>query len=80
MGFQRISYYGKTPGCCGAFIRMALGFMKEIFTILPQTNNVLTNDHIGLTRLASFLLLFIIIHGIGNLYVFLGPDEFNGYG
>merc|ERR1719359_1174986 len=27
-----------------------------------------------------FLFLFIIIHAIGNLHVFLGPDDFNGYG
>merc|ERR1719487_2045632 len=27
-----------------------------------------------------FLFVFIIIHAIGNLHVFLGPDDFNGYG
>ena len=29
---------------------------------------------------AMFLLVFIIIHAVGNLHVFLGPDDFNGYG
>jgi hypothetical protein len=77
----RMENYGKCPGCCGAFMYMVLGFMKEIiFTIFPQTNIVLTNDRIGLTRSALFLFLFIIIHGLGNLHVFLGPDDFNGYG
>merc|ERR1711990_415208 len=40
----------------------------------------LTNDRIGLTRSAMFLFVFIIIHAVGNLHVFLGPDDFNGYG
>merc|ERR1711998_477386 len=44
------------------------------------TNFQLTNDRIGLTRSAMFLFLFILIHAIGNLHVFLGPDDFNGYG
>merc|ERR1719476_802380 len=38
------------------------------------------NDRIGLTRSALFLFVFIIIHAVGNLHVFLGPDDFNGYG
>merc|ERR1711877_91902 len=28
----------------------------------------------------GFLFIFIIIHAVGNLHVFLGPDDFNGYG
>merc|ERR1712137_797945 len=24
--------------------------------------------------------IFIVIHAVGNLHVFLGPDDFNGYG
>jgi hypothetical protein len=27
-----------------------------------------------------FMFIFIIIHAVGNLHVFLGPDDFNGYG
>jgi hypothetical protein len=27
-----------------------------------------------------FLFVFIIIHAVGNLHVFLGPNDFNGYG
>merc|ERR1712031_130011 len=73
--------YGRIPGCFGALCYMVLGFMKEIvFTIFPQTNITLTNDRIGLTRSAMFLFLFMIIHAVGNLHVFLGPDDFNGYG
>merc|ERR1712051_166278 len=34
----------------------------------------------GLTRSAILLILFIVIHAVGNLHVFLGPDDFNGYG
>merc|ERR1712177_73634 len=55
--------------------------MKEIlFTIVPQKNLSLTNDRSGLTRSAMFLFVFIIIHAVGNLHVFLGPDDFNSYG
>jgi len=60
---------------------MVLGFMKEIiFTIFGQKNITLTKDRVGLTRSAMFLFVFIIIHAVGNLHVFLGPDDFNGYG
>merc|ERR1719480_649149 len=34
----------------------------------------------GLTRSATFLIFFIVIHAVGNLHVFKGPDDFNGYG
>merc|ERR1712011_23571 len=55
--------------------------MKEIiFTIFGQKNIVLTNDRVGLSRSAIFLFVFVIIHAVGNLHVFLGPRDFNGYG
>merc|ERR1712048_1471695 len=77
----RMSKHGKIPGFMGALIYMVIGFMKEIlFTIVPQKNLSLTNDRSGLTRSAMFLFVFIIIHAVGNLHVFLGPDDFNGYG
>merc|ERR1712107_574262 len=54
---------------------------KEIiFTIFPQKNITITNDRVGVTRSAMFLFVFIVIHAVGNLHVFLGPDDFNGYG
>ena len=34
----------------------------------------------ALRRSAFFLIFFIVVHAIGNLHVFLGPDDFNGYG
>merc|ERR1711972_1132103 len=78
---RRMQGEGKIGGWFGALCYMVLGFMKEIlFTIVPQKNIVLTNDRSGLTRSAMFLFLFIIIHAVGNLHVFLGPDDFNGYG
>jgi hypothetical protein len=65
----------------GALGYMVLGFLKEIiFTIFGQKNITITNDRLGLTRSAMFLFVFLIIHAIGNLHVFLGPDDFNGYG
>merc|ERR1712061_971190 len=78
---MRLEGEGKISGWLGAICYMVLAFMKEIlFTIVPQKNLVMTNDRIGLTRSAMFLFIFIIIHAVGNLHVFLGPDDFNGYG
>merc|ERR1711972_907283 len=77
----RMEGEGKIPGWIGAIAYMVLGFMKEIlFTIVPQKNITLSNDRIGLTRSAMFLFIFIIIHAVGNLNVFGGPEDFNGYG
>merc|ERR1711904_756540 len=77
----RMEKEGKISGLFGALCYMVLGFMKEIiFTIFPQKNIMLTNDRIGLTRSAMFLFVFLIIHVVGNLHVFKGPDDFNGYG
>jgi len=78
---KRMDDIGKIDGWVGALMYMVLGFMKEIiYTIFSQKNIVLNNDRVGLTRSAMFLFVFIIIHAIGNLHVFLGPDDFNGYG
>merc|ERR1712100_962838 len=49
-------------------------------TIFTAKNFKLKNDRVGLTRSAVLLILFMVIHAVGNLHVFLGPDDFNGYG
>merc|ERR1719343_1987389 len=49
-------------------------------TIFTAKNFKISNDRMGLTRSAILLILFIVIHAVGNLHVFLGPDDFNGYG
>merc|ERR1719394_2339799 len=49
-------------------------------TIFTVPNFKISNDRIGLTRSAILLILFIVIHAVGNLHVFMGPDDFNGYG
>merc|ERR1711976_1042892 len=49
-------------------------------TIFSAKNFKISNDRVGLTRSAILLILFIVIHAVGNLHVFLGPDDFNGYG
>jgi len=77
----RMEGEGKIPGWFGALCYMVLGFLKEIiFTIVPQTNVTLNKNRDGLTRSAMFMFIFMIIHAVGNLHVFLGPDDFNGYG
>merc|ERR1719159_1964828 len=54
--------------------------LEVVRTIFVIKNVVFTNDRLGLTRSAMFLIVFQIIHAVGNLHVFLGPDDFNGYG
>merc|ERR1711966_339860 len=49
-------------------------------TIFTAKNFEVSNDRVGLTRSAILLILFIVIHAVGNLHVFMGPDDFNGYG
>jgi len=49
-------------------------------TIFSTKNFKISNDRIGLTHSAILLILFIVIHAVGNLHVFMGPDDFNGYG
>jgi len=49
-------------------------------TIFTAKNIKISNDRKGLTRSAILLILFIVIHAVGNLHVFKGPDDFNGYG
>merc|ERR1719188_301235 len=49
-------------------------------TIFTAKNIKISNDRMGLTRSGIFMILFIVIHGVGNLNVFSGPDDFNGYG
>merc|ERR1712048_663083 len=49
-------------------------------TIFATKNFKIKPDRVGLTRSAILLILFIVIHAVGNLHVFMGPDDFNGYG
>merc|ERR1712054_398219 len=78
---KRLEGEGKIGGWFGAVVYMVLGFMKEtLLTIFGQNTIQFTNDRVGLTRSAMFLFVFIIIHAVGNLHVFLGPNDFNGYG
>ena len=49
-------------------------------TIFSAPNLKISNDRTGLSRSAILLILVIVIHAVGNLHVFMGPDDFNGYG
>jgi hypothetical protein len=72
---------GQVGGYTGACIYCVIAVLIEVVkTIFRQKNLTFNNDRIGLTRSAVFLIVFMIIHAIGNLHVFLGPDDFNGYG
>jgi len=60
---------------------MAIAFLWEVCaTIFTSANIEIKNDRKGLTRSAILLILFIVIHAVGNLHIFKGPDDFNGYG
>ena len=46
---------------------------KEVgATIFSAKNIKISNDRLGLTRSAILLVLFIVIHAVGNLHVFKG--------
>merc|ERR1711874_412571 len=57
-----------------------MGLYEVCATIFSAKNFKISNDRIGLTHSAILLILFIVIHAVGNLHVFMGPDDFNGYG
>ncbi|CAK9008239.1 unnamed protein product [Durusdinium trenchii] len=60
---------------------LVLAILYEVCaTIFSAKNIKISNDRLGLTRSAILLILFIVIHAVGNLHVFKGPDDFNGYG
>lgn len=66
---------------CGAAWYLILAVLYEVCaTIFSAKNIKISNDRVGLTRSAIFLVFFIVIHAVGNLHVFMGPDDFNGYG
>jgi hypothetical protein len=59
-----------------------MAILYEVCATIFTAKNVKFNskDRTGLTRSAILLVLFMVIHGVGNLHVFMGPDDFNGYG
>merc|ERR1719440_961636 len=64
-----------------AFWSLWLAILYEVCaTIFTAKNIKISSDRAGLTRSAILLVLFIVIHAVGNLHVFMGPDDFNGYG
>merc|ERR1719160_2041278 len=64
-----------------AIYHMVASFLRELLMTIFSTLPVqITGDRASVTRSAFFLFVFIIIHAVGNLHVFLGPDDFNGYG
>lgn len=76
---------GKITGWWGALLYMILGFLKEIVFTIFSTNTIRFDakgpeGRVGLTRSAMWLFMFLIVHAVGNLHVFLGPNDFNGYG
>ena len=72
-------------GWIGAVWGVVLLFVLEILKTVIFIPNYLFfqkegGDRTGLTRSAILLILFMVIHAVGNLHVFLGPDDFCGYG
>merc|ERR1719443_468353 len=66
-----------------ALLTMVNAFLYDICATIFANKNFqfkFTNDRSGLSRSAVFLIFFMVVHAVGNLHVFLGPDDFNGYG
>merc|ERR1712136_386970 len=88
-GDWRMEAFDDTPGVLLVNVRsyvnacyyLILSIIYEICaTIFSAKNFKISNDRTGLTRGAVFLIFFIVVHAVGNLHVFKGPDDFNGYG
>merc|ERR1712136_340768 len=88
-GDWRMEAFDDTPGVLLVNVRsyvnacycLILSIIYEICaTIFSAKNFKISNDRTGLTRSAVFLIFFIVVHAVGNLHVFKGPDDFNGYG
>jgi hypothetical protein len=75
-GFFGPSVYSFFCAWWNVIVLILLECCKTIFTV---KNYTVPHDKSGLTRSAVFLMVFVIIHGLGNLHVFAGPDAFNGY-
>jgi len=54
--------------------------MHIALTVFTAKVFVIQKDRTALTRSAMFLIFFVVIHGVGNVHIFKGPDDFNGYG
>jgi cytochrome b involved in lipid metabolism len=86
----RIDAYDDNPGVfiinvksyIYATIYLWIAIIMEVLKTIFCNKNFKINatDRVGLTRSAILLILFIVIHAVGNLHVFAGPDDFNGYG
>lgn len=85
----RFQAYDDTPGVVLINVKayfhaawaLILALLYEVgATIFTAKNIKISSDRKGLTRSAILLVLFIVIHAVGNLHVFMGPDDFNGYG
>jgi hypothetical protein len=66
-----------------AALSMVNAFLYDVCATIFMNENFkfqFTNHRSGLSRSAVFLMMFMVIHAVGNLHVFLGPDDFNGYG
>merc|ERR1712151_601420 len=60
---------------------LMIAVLFEVCATIFSCKNIKTSpDRVGLTRSAILLILFVVIHAVGNLHVFKGPDDFNGYG
>jgi len=75
---------GGIPGILGAIIFLGLNIVLMLSRTVFFTGNVLfklENNRNGTIRSACMLLVFTVIHVVGNfLALFSGPDELNGEG
>lgn len=68
-------------GWCLTLRVLFCSFLKQILgTIFSIKNFNALGDKSGLSRSAFFLVMFMVIHSVGNLHVFGGPNHFNAYG
>eukprot|EP00747_Dinoflagellata_sp_TGD_P115919 gnl/TRDRNA2_/TRDRNA2_172256_c1_seq1.p1 gnl/TRDRNA2_/TRDRNA2_172256_c1~~gnl/TRDRNA2_/TRDRNA2_172256_c1_seq1.p1 ORF type:complete len:361 (+),score=64.18 gnl/TRDRNA2_/TRDRNA2_172256_c1_seq1:70-1083(+) len=74
---------GGIPGWFGALVFWIKAIVVLAAKTVFFTGNLKFNfdsDRRGTIRSAIFLIVFIIIHAVGNVHLFSGPRDFNGYG
>jgi len=64
---------------CTIYHLIVLFAVEVLSTIVCVKNWTVPHDKSGLTRSAVFLIVFSLIHSLGNLHVYAGPNAFNGY-
>ena len=77
-GYAAVSF----QACVARFAPSSLVSLLRSVRVVSTSLSLFPGSSVrtGLTRSAVSLFFFIVVHAVGNLHMFKGPDDFNGYG